>query len=529
MDILTLTMQYFSLTKLILFILILLTGFFFHRLSYPFPRKFFKTCFTILMAFYIGFVAYLLINHINFPLFLNLMDGVVWQAFERAASFQMIYPAPTPEYAPLAYNPLYYYLAVPFGWIFGDTMFTLRFVSILGILGSASILYLVVRNETESRWWGFIVVGLFAAAYNTMDAYLDTSHSDSWLLFSCLLGSYLIYLNRGRYSNLLGIIVLVSAFWFKQHGALFVIGGLAYLTYKEGIKNSLLYWLAVFVLGPLFYIFAGPYVFGPYFHYFTWTVPSKWSSLNIKSFGRLIVFTSTNYLILALSSFIWIYWIFRNHRNKINIWHFQFFIAMLSGLMGTMDHSSSNNIFILMGALFILCGTLGLSKMRQMIPQWKPYSVDLFGLFLSWSLLFFYPSQLLISPNAQESYVKFIEMLNNLDGPVYAPSLGQLPKDFKFYPAVHWVALDDMTRGPTGAPPHNLDAIKPILVSLSNPSGTTYIISDAPLEGSVIFPFISQKYELVKDFGDQYEPIKSIPGRYYHGWPRYLYKSKPLS
>ncbi|HVO70533.1 MAG TPA: hypothetical protein VMT24_10835, partial [Aggregatilineaceae bacterium] len=137
------------------------------------------------------FMLYLFVNHINFPLHLEIMEGLVLQHFERASKLQVVYPEPSPQYVPLAYNPLYYAVSIPAGWIFGVNLFTLRLMAIIAMIGTAALLFKIVWDRTHSLWWATIVVGLFAAAYRVMDSYLDTAHSDSWLLFSAVLGSYI--------------------------------------------------------------------------------------------------------------------------------------------------------------------------------------------------------------------------------------------------------------------------------------------------------------------------------------------------
>ena len=91
------------------------------------------------------FVVFVFANHITFPLHLDLMEGTVLQHFRQIMAGQPIYPAPTPGYVPLAYNPLYYVLAVPFGWLLGADLPTRRLVVIVGWALSALILYDVVR------------------------------------------------------------------------------------------------------------------------------------------------------------------------------------------------------------------------------------------------------------------------------------------------------------------------------------------------------------------------------------------------
>jgi hypothetical protein len=471
----------------------------------------------------IGFVIYLWFNHIQFPLNLDLMEGTILQEFQRAASLQAVYPEPTPGYVPLAYNPLYYFLAVPFSWIFGVNLFTLRFAAILGMVGSGVILYLVVREKTNSIWWGFAAVGLFAGAYRVMDTYLDSAHSDSWLLFSALLGSYLIDRNKSRASSLIGVLVLVSAFWFKQHGALFAIGGLLYLTRRDGIKGSLVYWLTAIVTGPILYIFAGPTLFGPYFHYFTWEVPRRWSSFGLHTLRRYFGFIALSYPILALSGGLTVLWKLVKDTKKLSIWDVQFVFALLTGFMGSLDAGSSHNIYIPMGMWFILLGSIGLWEFSRKRETLKRLEVHVLALFVTFAFFIYNPSTVIVSPRAGASYAEFINVLKKLDGAVYAPSLGQLQKDYAFYPAVHWAALEDMIRKP-GFDTRNHPNTRRLLDPVIHPKGPAYIFANYPLDEYSWIAFLGDYYVLEKDFQAQFKPLRVLPKRWDHGWPRYLYR-----
>ncbi len=468
--------------------------------------------------------GFLWLQHIAFPLNLDLMEGTILQHFRRAVEFQPIYPAPTSDYVPLAYNPLYYVLSIPFAWVFGVNLSTLRFVSILGALGSGLIVYRVVRGQTTSRWWGLMSIGLFAAAYSAMDAYLDTAHSDAWLLCASLTGSYLIGLNRSRWWNLTGIVTLVAAFWFKQHGALFALGGLLFLTWREGIRRSLLYWITVVALGPILYIFAGDWLFGSHFHYFTWQVPRQWSEFNLDNFKRYFGFIQRSYPVLALSSIAVFSWGLAKHRNQLEIWHFQFVAAALAGFMGTLDHGSSNNVFIPMGTLFILMGVLGLHALSQESRLAQRYRIYLLALFISFAAFVYNPQHVLISPFANASYSDFISTLRHLDGNVYAPSLGQLQRDYSFYPAANWVALEDMVRGP-GRTIENQPIVRQLLNDVIHPSRPTFILSNYLVEQvTPAIAFLNDYYTLETDFGDRFEPLRCLIKRFDHGYPRYLYR-----
>lgn len=489
--------------------------------------RFTKGFLAIVSCLAIIFMVFLWFNHLRFPLHLDLMEGIIWQHFQRAAAFTSVYPAPTPEYVPLAYNPLLYWLAVPFSWIFGVNIVTLRLVAILGTIGTGVIIYLVILRETSSRWWALITVGLFAAAYMIMDAYLDSAHSDSWLLLCSLLGTYLIYLNRNRAINMLGMVVLILAFWFKQHGAIFAIGGLIYLTWKEGFWKSLSYWACAILLGPIVYIFGGKPIFGEYFQYFTWTVPRQWSEFNFATIRHYLGFILKSYPVLALSGGLLVIWQFIWDRKHFNIWQFQFIFALMTGLMGSLDPGSSNNVFIPMGTWFILVGSIGLYRISTVNKSTYRYGLYLIALILTFALFLYNPQKVIISTQANTKYQELVDLLNSLKGPVYAPTLGQLDKDFVFFPAAHWVALEDMIRGP-GKDTRNHPNTRYLLDPVIHPEENSYILANQPLENYAWLAFLTDYYVLETDFGDRFIELRSLPKRFDHGWPRYLYRYAPV-
>jgi hypothetical protein len=481
----------------------------------------------VVAAAHILFIMFLWFNHIGFPLNLDLMEGTVLQHFRRSVEFKPIYPEPTPDYVPLAYNPLYYVLAIPFGWVFGISLPTLRLVSVLAMLGSGLILYRVVSQKTASVWWGLMAVGLFAAAYRAMDTYLDSAHSDAWLLFLTLLGSYLIDRNRSRRWNLVGVLLLVGAFWTKQHGALFAIGGVLFLTWREGPRRSIPYWLVAALLGPIAYVLVGPLLFGPRFLYFTWEVPRNWSTFDRGIFIRLLTFIAVFYPLLALSGTLLTAWTAVKERKTLNVWHVQFVFALMTGVMGSLDTGSANNVYIPMGTWFILVGTLGFYELVVRIQSLGRYRIHQLLLFTTFAVLLYDPRSVVASPRAGESFTDLAAMLNNLHGNVYAPTLGQLEQGYVFYPAAHWVALEDMVRGP-GRDTRNSPLVLSLLEPALHPSKPAFVLENHPLENScACIRFLTNYYVLDTDFGDRFEALRVLPKRFDHGWPRYLYRYDP--
>jgi hypothetical protein len=467
----------------------------------------------------LAFVAFLWVNHIGFAGQLDLMESAILQHVAQAAHHLPVYPEPTPAYVPLAYNPLYYYLCVPFTWLLGLGLPALRLVAILGMLGSAIVIYRAVRDQTQSAWWGLIAVGLFATAYRVMDAYLDTAHSDSWLLFTALAGSYVVGRATTRADGLAGVLLLILSFWFKQHGALFAVGGVVYLTMRDGWRASLPYWAIAIVLGPLAYAAAVSWPFGPAFHYFTWDVPRGWSKLDGETFARVIRFVASNYLPLFAAALLPLVRVMRG-REPLRIWHIQFVAGVASALMGSLDWGSSDNVFIPFGAFTIVLGTIGLAE----LPNAFGGALRSAAAAIAFVPLMYAPQTVILSRHAGAAYADLVDTVRGLNGPVYAPGIGQSAGAPLFSPAGHWVALEDMLRGPGHADPADSARALALLAPLLDPPGRAYILTNTPrVMQSPPLASLDDRYVLVQDFGDRFAALAGLPKRYDHKFPRYLY------
>lgn len=484
--------------------------------------------FSLYALFWISFMIYVWINHLNFPLNLEAMELTVLQHLKRVLAGQPIYVSPSSDFVPLAYNPLYYYLTIPFASIFGENLFTLRIVAILGMLCSGIMIYLTVKNHTNSHWWSIISVGLFASAYRAMDTYLDNAHSDSWLLFSILLGCYLIDKNRSRYISILGLLFLVLSFWFKQHGAIFTIGGVLFLTWRDGWKSSFLYWVLAIMLGPVLYLLAPSIGFGPEFHFYTYQLPKNWIEFNVGTFRRYLGYIVKSYFLLSIIGVFTSIHILAKGKNKTNIWLFMMPFALLSGFLGALDPGSNNNVFILMGVWFIISGIIGLFMLTKHFDVIRKRGLYLAVIGASFSLLFFNPSSVVVSSNAHATYRDMIIFLNSLDGPVYAPWLGQLQNGYSFYPAVHWVPMEDLIRG-KGEDEYNHPITRKLLEPVIYPKRKAYILMNYPLENDPLLSFLLNEYKLELDLGNRFADLTTLPKRYDLAYPRYIYSYNPAN
>ena len=476
---------------------------------------------TLLAAGCALVLAVLVVNHVPFPFQIDVMESVVMQHARRAMHGQSIYPVPSPEYVPLAYNALLYVLAAPFLLLFGDTLPTLRMVSVIGLVGSAAAIFLIVRTTTRSAWWGAIAAGIFCAAYPAMDAYLDSAHADAWLICCALWGTYLVG-RDSRWSRIAGVVVFVAAFWFKQHGAVFLGVALCFLTWREGLKKSLVYWLIAFVLGPLLYLTAPGTLLGPEFHYFTWRVPSGWSHFSTHTIYRVVLYAATYYFIVALAALVGAYRALR--AREVTIVDAELGAAFLTAFMGSLDPGSSYNVYIPMGAFCILCGAIELARLDARATPWFGLRPGLVGALLAFATLLHDPRQFWLPGTARASYADLQATIRALPGTVYAPGIGQLVDGPHLYPAAHWVALEDIERGSHRTAADTALAQRALEPAL-HPPGAAFVLTNQPL-ASMSAPVneLTGSYALVNDYGGRFEPLRQLPRPFDVGYPRYLYR-----
>ena len=471
------------------------------------------------------FVAFLWYQHSRFPFTLELMESSILQHVLRALRHQPIYAAAQPGFVPFVYNPLYYFAAVPLVRLFGPGLFALRLLAIFGALGATVVLYLAVSGKTGSRWWGLMAAGLFAAAYHAMDSYLDMAHSDSLMIFAALLGTWLIDRHRSRLGDWAGLLALIAAFWFKQHGAFFALGGALYLTWRDGWRRSWGYWAALLLLGPALYVFAGPSLFGPEFHFCTWDVPRHWSRLDAATFMRLLAHYGRWYAVpLVAAAYLCLHRTPAG-RRRWNAWQFQLCFAILTAFLGALDADSSDDVFIPLGTWAILVGTLGLHDYATRSGRAHGLQLGRLALLLSFAALAYTPRDVLLSPRAGEQYAELVGVLRALPGSTYAPDIGPLPGAPPLVPAAHWVALDDLMRA------HARDSltVEAVLAPAIHPPGEAWMLTYRRLDSYTCLQSLRRYYVLNTDLGNRFLALQPLSRRFHVGWPRFLYRYAPDS
>jgi hypothetical protein len=50
---------------------------------------------------------------------------------------------------------------------------------------------------------------------------------------------------------------------------------------------------------------------------------------------------------------------------------------------------------------------------------------------------------------------------------------------------------------------------------------------NVPLTEFSFFKYLDRRFVLEQDLGDRFRPLRVLPKRSFHGWPRYVYRLDP--
>jgi 4-amino-4-deoxy-L-arabinose transferase-like glycosyltransferase len=180
--------------------------------------------------------------HLRYPYEIEWIEGGMVDEVRRAATGQPLYVAPTLDYVPFIYAPLWFYLAAAASRVFGVGFFAARLVSVLASLVSLALIARTVHRETKDRTAALAAAGVFAATYPLATAFYDLARVDS-LFVACALGG--LYLVRFRAAGSARATVAAAAlfalaFFTKQSGPI-VFAPVALYVWLEDRRRGALF------------------------------------------------------------------------------------------------------------------------------------------------------------------------------------------------------------------------------------------------------------------------------------------------
>ncbi|HUJ57149.1 MAG TPA: hypothetical protein VLX92_01590 [Kofleriaceae bacterium] len=201
-------------------------------------------------------------GRIAYPYDLEWMEGGLLHHAQRLADGHGIYAAPSIEFIPYLYTPLYPALLALCGKIVGLGYTLGRAISVLSLVGIAVVGAVSIAGErfrqvARGPAWGGVVIalGVIAAAYPYLDGWYDLVRADTMFAFLVTVGlaaaAQLGRDDRGwRGHARAGVVaaILVLAFFAKQTGVIYVgLGGAIVLV--QSWRRAATYTCVAAVLG----------------------------------------------------------------------------------------------------------------------------------------------------------------------------------------------------------------------------------------------------------------------------------------
>jgi hypothetical protein len=161
---------------------------------------------------------YVALSRLGYPFPVEWLESNSLVEVHRILAGQPLYPAPTVEYVPDGYPPLYFAVSAAAARVLGVSYLTLRLVSLVSSLSCFALLARLVQRETGSVAAGFGAAGLFAAAYSVTDTWFDVGRVDSLFLALSIGGLYAARWMRGTRGAVAAGVLLAAAALTKQTG-----------------------------------------------------------------------------------------------------------------------------------------------------------------------------------------------------------------------------------------------------------------------------------------------------------------------
>src|ERR1700749_2005972 len=121
----------------------------------------------------IGAYLYIALSRLTYPFALEWLEGNSLVEVHRILAGQPLYPAPSAQYVPDGYPPLYFFISASVARVLGVSYLSLRLVSLLSSLACFALLARLVQRETGSIAAGTGAAGAFAATYLVAGAWFD--------------------------------------------------------------------------------------------------------------------------------------------------------------------------------------------------------------------------------------------------------------------------------------------------------------------------------------------------------------------
>ncbi|MGA1826352.1 MAG: ArnT family glycosyltransferase [bacterium] len=399
---------------------------------------------------YIIVYIFVACNRINYPYELEWMEGGIVDHVQRVLEEKQLYVEPSIEFTPFIYTPLYYYISAIFSKIFGIGFFPLRFLSILSSLGCFIIIFLFVKRETKSSFYGTVSACLYAATFSIGGSWFDIARVDSLFMFFLLCSIFTLRFSDSILYHISAGVLISLAFLTKQAALLIAMPLCVYTVVYFKRWSRFIYPLTIlFIIGLTTVLFNR--ISNGWYSYYIFKLPNQHAIMKSMVYKYWIL-DIINPLSIAfgISLFFLFYLLIKSNYNDLAFFALLFIGMMGSSWLSRMHSGGYNNVLLPAYAIIAIYLGLGvhilLSDVQRKFNFEKPKALILLLCTFQFIALIYNPKTQLPSKADKEAGDYFINLLKNIEGEVFIPCHGFLPSLAGKKSYAHQQAIMDIMR-----------------------------------------------------------------------------------
>ena len=216
-----------------------------------------------------------------YPWQLEWMEGGTVDVAARVLRGASIYTAPSIEYVPYRYTPLYYLVVAAWSRVFGLSLLSARFVSLAAYLGSALLLSAFVRYEGGDEVSALAAVAMYTGTYYKVLQWFHHARNDSLLVCLWLGAFYALRTGVASASAVLAGLLLWLAFLTKQSTLMVLAAATPFLWWWDRRRTLIAVGIALGAIGATSLVMEA--VTDGWWRFFVFTLPAThgytWSVL----------------------------------------------------------------------------------------------------------------------------------------------------------------------------------------------------------------------------------------------------------
>lgn len=391
---------------------------------------------TLGIAFIIV-VLTLSIMRLMYPYEIEWMEGAMLDHVVRILADKPIYSAPTIDFIPWLYPPLYYYAVAIVAKIVGLGFFAGRIVSFISTLITAGLMGWMVQRITKNRLFSFLTIALYFATYHATGYYFDIVRNDAFFTAIIVVLAFLPMSLSGKIGAIVTAILFVVAFLTRQQ-AVFFLPPLVVWCWLKDKKLGVIFTASAIVLTLLahFVIYSATHGWSTFYMF---TIPSaKRADFSIiRMFDAFPNFALGPFAISSIAIVIlpflfkeggggWLPGFFKSDTGLIVL---MALAALAAGAMSLGNEGGDRNVMMPFAALVLPLLPIALNEMKNAKPAFARY-VYLAFLF-QFVALYFNPlsgKMVIASARQRAGGDEFMRKLRAMPGEVYIPYHGYITR-----------------------------------------------------------------------------------------------------